>query len=109
MGTTTSPYKITIHAPFLRNALGLSTKGIDITVNHQKGKFLEVVSNIPGFSGLKITTKGSTKELEFNGQKVGAGEFKAVPNSYNKNTINIDVKGSRRNLNMEVKYDFSQI
>jgi len=141
--TTTSPYKITIHAPFLRNALGLSTKGIDITVNHQKGKFLEVVSNIPGFSGLKITTKGSTKELEFNGQKVGAGEFKsgpnsitigaskagdgkvikylkdgdniqvtikwAVPNSYNKNTINIDVKGSRRNLNMEVKYDFSQI
>merc|ERR1712168_1170385 len=33
----------------------------------------------------------------------------AVPNSYNKNTINIDVKGSRRNLNMEVKYDFSQI
>merc|ERR1712106_754080 len=66
---TKSPYEIKIFAPVVRNLIGSLTtgsEGILITIDHQKGSYLEVVTNLKGFSGLKITTSGNKKELEFN-------------------------------------------
>merc|ERR1719348_2676553 len=68
---TKAPYEIKVFAPTARKFIGSLTTGTDgilITIDHQKGSYLEVVTNLKGFSGLKITTKGATKELEFNGQ-----------------------------------------
>ena len=142
---TKSPYDIKIFAPVARKFIGSLTngsEGILITIDHQKGSYLEVVTNLKGFSGLKITTKGNTKELEFNGQKVGSGEFQLAGNKMvigatkagdgkvikylkdgdnlkieitwktnnpQKNTIEIDVKGSRRNLDLTLDYDLSNL
>jgi len=142
---TKSPYEIKIFAPVVRNLIGSLTtgsEGILITIDHQKGSYLEVVTNLKGFSGLKITTSGNKKELEFNGQKVGSGEFQMsgnkmvigatkagdgkvitylkdgdnlkieitwATNNPQKNTIDINVKGSRRNLDLHFDYDLSNL
>jgi len=142
---TKAPYEIKIFAPTARKFIGsltTGTNGILISIDHQKGSYLEVVTNLKGFSGLKITTKGATKELEFNGQKVGSGEFqlqgqkmiigatkagdgnviKYLKDGDNlqievewktkdpkKNTIDIKVKGSRRNLDLNLDYDLSNL
>merc|ERR1712123_139341 len=142
---TKSPNEIKIFAPVIRNLIGslaAGSEGILITIDHQKGSYLEVVTNLKGFSGLKITTSGNKKELEFNGQKVGSGEFQMsgnkmvlgatkagdgkvithlkdgdnlkieidwATNNPQKNTIDIHVKGSRRNLDLHLDYDLSNL
>merc|ERR1712112_568125 len=144
---TKAPYEIKIFAPAFRNFFNLDSlttgsDGILITIDHQKGSYLQVVTNLAGFSGLKITSKGNTKELEFNGQKVGSGEFQYSGNKMvigatkagdgkvikylkdgdnlkieinwetndpRKNKIDINVKGSRRNLDLTLDYDLSNL
>jgi len=77
---THGPYELKVFAPAFRDVLHLEdlttgTEGILVTIDHQPGQYLEVVANLKKFSGLKITTIGNAKELEFNGVKVGSGEF----------------------------------
>merc|ERR1712112_672308 len=144
---TKAPYEIKIFAPAFRNFFNLDSlttgsDGILITIDHQKGSYLQVVTNLAGFSGLKITSKGNSKELEFNGQKVGSSEFQYSGNKMvigatkagdgkvikylkdrdnlkieinwetndpRKNKIDINVKGSRRNLDLTLDYDLSNL
>merc|ERR1719435_669226 len=75
-----TPLVPVVRSPAFRDFLHLEdlttgTKGVIVTIDHQPGQYLEVVANLKKFHGLKITTVGNSKELEFNGVKVGAGEF----------------------------------
>jgi len=144
---TKGPYEIKVFAPAFRDVLHLEslttgTSGILVTIDHQRGNYLEIVTNLKKFSGLKITTVGNTKELEFNGVKVGSGEFQYSPKKivigaqksgdgqiikYLKdgdnlkaiitwttddprhNEIKIDVKGNKRQLDFDLKWDLSNL
>merc|ERR1712168_1672983 len=78
--TTKTPYKFKVFAPEIRNRFGLDkiTKGDDgifITVDHELGDHLEVIANLKNWSGMKIVTKGTKKDVFWNGKPVGESEF----------------------------------
>merc|ERR1712123_276982 len=67
---TKSPYEIKIFAPVIRNLIGSLTtgsEGILITIDHQKGSYLEVVTNLKGCRrNLDLQFDYDLSNLDFN-------------------------------------------
>merc|ERR1712130_180934 len=105
--TTSKPYKFKLFAPEIRNRFGLDkiTKGDDgifITVDHELGDHLEVIANLKNWSGMKIVTKGTKKDVFWNGKPLGEGEFE-VGDKY------IILKGNKRKLDATLEYDVTNL
>merc|ERR1712130_481628 len=142
--TTSTPYKFKLFAPEIRNRFGLDkiTKGDDgifITVEHKLGDHLEVSANLKNWSGMKIVSKGTKKDVFWNGKPLGEGEFE-IGDKYiilggkkkgdgvilkdgdnikvkltleGKNSLQskliVDVKGNKRNLDASLEWDLTNL
>merc|ERR1712123_527820 len=141
---TKGPYELKLFAPEIRNRFGLSKitngdHGLIISIDHQKGDHLEIVANLKKWSGMKIITKGTKKEVVWNGKPLGEGEFEIGSNfiilggkksgdgmilkdgdnikiklslegkNPEKNQLTVDVKGNRRNLDLTLAWDLSNL
>eukprot|EP00092_Neocalanus_flemingeri_P001887 GFUD01002014.1.p1 GENE.GFUD01002014.1~~GFUD01002014.1.p1 ORF type:complete len:839 (+),score=247.20 GFUD01002014.1:322-2517(+) len=76
--TNEKPYKFELFAPaFLK-------KEAKISVEHNPGQLLNVVTSFDKFTGFKIskTGSGSERQIEVNGKKLGKGEYTLTDHSF---------------------------
>jgi len=86
ISTNKTPYKFYIYAPAILEKLRPGMKEVDVTVEHQKGQLLEMKVKHPGakFKGFKIakTGSGNEREIEWNGKKLGSGDYELTDHSF---------------------------
>merc|ERR1719431_2194276 len=82
--TNEKPYKFELYAPAILDKIRPGMTDAKITVDHNPGQLLSVVTNFNTFKGFKISRVGSgnEREIEFNGKKLGSGEYKLTDNSF---------------------------
>merc|ERR1711887_162057 len=84
--TNEKPYKFELFAP----ALGEMTEALSvlsdakISIEHNPGQLLNVVTNFEQFKGFKIsrTGSGNEREIEINGKKLATGDYTLTDNSF---------------------------
>merc|ERR1719431_2033331 len=82
--TNEKPYKIELYAPALLKHIKTGMTEAKISVEHNPGQLLSVVTNFEKFTGFKIskTGSGNQREIEVNGKKLVTGEYKLTDNSF---------------------------
>ena len=69
LSTNETPYKMSLYLPALINRIRRDLLGLfEVTVNHNPGQMLEVVTNDRRFKGFRIERTGNGNELDFNGK-----------------------------------------
>merc|ERR1739844_272820 len=82
--TDEKPYKMYLYLPALLNKIYSDMDEYKVTVTHNPGQLLEVVTNGKKFEGFKIARIGSSNEREIviNGKKLGSGDYTLTDNSF---------------------------
>merc|ERR1711970_1122359 len=82
--TNEKPYKIELYAPALLKHIKTGMTEAKISVEHNPGQLLSVVTNFEKFKGFKIskTGSGNQREIEVNGKKLVTGEYTLTDNSF---------------------------
>merc|ERR1711910_76878 len=79
ISTNQQPYKFHVFLPSLLGKLRSGMQEVDVDIAHNPGTSLEMKVNHAGakFKGFKIakTGSGSEREIEWNGKKLGKGDF----------------------------------
>merc|ERR1711973_461939 len=141
ISTTTTPYKIYALLPGVLGKLRPGWTQIDVDVSHVPGTSLEMKVNHPGsvFKGFKIakTGNGNEREIEWNGRKLGSGDYTLTDNSFsttqslangksltttitwkNKwdtvaflldNVVNIKLDGTERRLDLNMEWGMNKV
>merc|ERR1712001_35332 len=82
--TNEKPYKFELFAPALLTLVKSGMTEAKISVEHNPGQLLNVVTNFERFTGFKITKTGSgnEREVEINGKKLATGDYTLTDNSF---------------------------
>merc|ERR1719187_3015675 len=82
--TDEKPYKFELFAPALLKFVKSGMTEAKVTVEHNPGELLSVVTNFEKFKGFKIskTGSGNEREIEINGKKLATGDYKLTDNSF---------------------------
>jgi len=105
ISTTTAPYKIYALLPGVLGKLRPGWTQIDIDVSHVPGTSLEMKVNHPGavFKGFKIakTGNGNEREIEWNGQSLGKGNYVLTDKMLQTNTLLPSGQGLATTITLE--------
>merc|ERR1712001_361995 len=82
--TNEKPYKFELFAPALLTLVKTGMTEAKISVEHNPGQLLNVVTNFEKFKGFKITKTGSgnEREVEINGKKLATGDYTLTDHSF---------------------------
>jgi len=82
--TNEKPYKFDLFAPALLGKIRSGMTEAKITVEHNPGQLLSVVTNFQKFKGFKISKVGSGNERKFevNGKELGKGDYTLTDHSF---------------------------
>merc|ERR1712002_1183238 len=82
--TNEKPYKFEVFAPALLTLVKSGMTEAKISVEHNPGQLLNVVTNFEKFKGFKIskTGSGNEREIEINGKKLATGDYTLTDNSF---------------------------
>merc|ERR1711970_1648836 len=82
--TNEKPYKFELYAPALLKHIETGMTEAKISVEHNPGQLLNVVTNFEKFTGFKIskTGSGNEREIEINGKKLATGDYTLTDNSF---------------------------
>merc|ERR1712236_7572 len=73
---------------------------VDVTVAHEKGQYLEMKVNHAGakFKGFKISRVGggNMREVEWNGKKLGSGDYTLTDNKFETSTTLSDGRALKK-------------
>merc|ERR1712126_406063 len=105
ISTTTTPYKIYALLPGVLGKLRPGWTQIDVDVSHVPGTSLEMKVNHPGavFKGFKIakTGNGNEREIEWNGQRLGKGNYVLTDKMLQTNTLLPSGQGLTTTITLE--------
>merc|ERR1711936_1182467 len=82
--TNEKPYKFELFAPALLKHIKGGMTEAKVSVEHNPGSLLNVVTNFKKFKGFKIskTGSGNQREIEVNGKKLVTGDYTLTDNSF---------------------------
>merc|ERR1711936_1077173 len=82
--TDEKPYKFELFAPALLTLVKSGMTEAKVTVEHNPGELLNVVTNFEKFKGFKIskTGSGNEREIEINGKKLVTGDYVLTDNHF---------------------------
>ena len=88
--TNEKPYRVELFLPALLNKIYSDMDEYKMTVEHNPGQLLNVVTNGKKFKGFKIsrTGNGNEREIEINGKKLGSGDYTLTDNSFSTKITN---------------------
>merc|ERR1712227_665595 len=108
--TNEKPYKAELYLPALLNKIYSDMDEYKVSVDHDPGQYLNVVTNGKKFKGFKIsrTGSGNERQIEINGKKLGSGDYTLTDNSFSTKITNADGDWStpeslKMNLNIKGK------
>merc|ERR1712055_999992 len=82
--TDEKPYKFELFAPAFLTLVKSGMTEAKVTVEHNPGELLNVVTNFEKFKGFKIskTGSGNEREIEINGKKLVTGDYVLTDNHF---------------------------
>merc|ERR1712102_103663 len=88
--TNEKPYKAELYLPALLNKIYSDMDEYKVSVDHNPGQYLNVVTNGKKFTGFKIsrTGNGNERQIEINGKKLGGGDYTLTDNSFSTKITN---------------------
>merc|ERR1712048_164928 len=88
--TNEKPYRVELFLPVVLNKIYSDMDEYKMTVEHNPGQLLNVVTNGKKFKGFKIsrTGNGNEREIEINGKKLGSGDYTLTDNSFSTKITN---------------------
>merc|ERR1711983_378234 len=125
--TNEKPYRVELFLPALLNKIYSDMDEYKMTVEHNPGQLLNVVTNGKKFKGFKIsrTGNGNEREIEINGKKLGSGDYTLTDNSFStkitwegalpknkdeaanffaQNNVKVHATGSKRNFDIDLSW-----
>merc|ERR1719429_203918 len=105
--TNEKPYRVELFLPALLNKIYSDMDEYKMTVEHNPGQLLNVVTNGKKFKGFKIsrTGNGNEREIEINGKKLGSGDYTLTDNSFfTKINVKVHATGSKRNFDIDLSW-----
>jgi len=141
ISTDHKPYKLHIFCPAIFEKVRPGMTEVDVTVDHVLGQhlYLEVHHAGAKWKGFKIskTGNGNEREIEWNGRKLGSGDYTLTDNSFsttqslangksltttitwkNKwdtvaflldNVVNVKLDGTERNLDLNMEWGMNKV
>jgi hypothetical protein len=107
--TVNKPYKLYVFAPAILGKLRPGMTEVDVTVEHEAGQYLDMKVNHAGakFKGFKIakTGNGQEREIEWNGKKLGVGEYALTDNRFTTTQTLASGKSLTTTINWKNKWD----
>jgi len=90
--TNEKPYRAELYLPALLNKIYSDMDEYKVSVDHDPGQYLNVVTNGKKFKGFKIsrTGSGNERQIEINGKKLGSGDYTLTDNSFSTKITNAD-------------------
>jgi len=109
ISTNQKPYKFHVFFPALLGKLRPGMTEVDVTVAHEKGQYLEMKVNHAGakFKGFKISRVGggNMREVEWNGKKLGSGDYTLTDNKFETSTTLSDGRALKTTITWDKKLD----
>ena len=140
ISTNVKPYKFFMYLPAVLGKLRPGMEVVDVTLAHELHKSIDLKVNHPTakWKGFKIVRNGNHYDIEWNGKKLGKGDYKIEGNRFSttqtledgrsltttvtwKNTysnsnshlldnkVNINLDGTERRLNLDLEWDMSKV
>jgi len=107
ISTNQKPYKFHVFFPALLGKLRPGMTEVDVTVAHEKGQYLEMKVNHAGakFKGFKISRVGggNMREVEWNGKKLGSGDYTLTDNKFETSTTLSDGRALKTTITWDKK------
>ena len=138
ISTNQKPYKIHLTLPAVLGKLRAGMTEVDVDVIHTPGSLLEMkVNHRPTtFTGFKITRSGSKAEIEWDGEKLGEGDYTLTDKQFSTtqtltngksltttiswkndwdsldflldNKVHVNLDGTERRLNLDLDWGMSK-
>jgi hypothetical protein len=109
INTNKTPYKLHLFMPALLGKLRPGMTEVDVDVEHHLGQSLEMRVNHAGakFKGFKIhkTGSGSEREIEWNGKKLGKGDYTMTDKMFKTTQTLASGKHLTTTINWKNKWD----
>merc|ERR1712179_76077 len=109
ISTDHQPYKFHIFCPAIFGKLRSGMTEVDVTVDHVLGQhlYLEVHHAGARWKGFKIskTGSGNEREIEWNGRKLGSGDYTLTDNSFSTTQTLADGKSLTTTITWKNKWD----
>merc|ERR1719348_1764325 len=141
ISTDHKPYKLHIFCPAIFEKMRPGMTEVDVTVDHVLGQhlYLEVHHAGAKWKGFKIskTGNGNEREIEWNGRKLGSGDYTLTDNSFSttqslangksltttiiwinkwdtvdfllNNVVSVKLDGTERNLDPDMKWGMNKV
>ena len=140
ISTNVKPYKFFMYLPAVLGKLRPGMEVVDVTLAHEFHKSIDLKVNHPTakWKGFKIVRNGNQYDMEWNGKKLGKGDYKMDGNRFSTtqtledgrsltttvtwkngysnsnshllgNKVNINLDGTERQLNLDLEWDMSKV